>query len=234
MLKVEHLTVNYKSIKAVEDVSIEVKEGECVAIIGANGAGKSTLLKTIIGLLKQKSGNIEFEGEEISSLAAHKRAQLGISFVPEGARVFPKITTEGNLLLAVYHEKDKAKIRERLEHVYTLFPRLKERNSQLAGTLSGGERQMLALGRALMSKPKLLMVDEISLGLMPKLVDFVFEILSELHKSGITILLAEQNANKASEIAQRMYVLALGKIEKQAKPEEILSDPEIRKAYLGM
>ncbi len=234
MLKAENLHVRYGSIRALEGVSIEVKKGECVAVIGANGAGKSSLLKTIVGLNRQSEGKVIFKDRDISHLPVHRRVNLGISFVPEGARVFPKISVEGNLLLALYGKRNRINAKERLENVYELFPRLKERRTQMAGTLSGGERQMLSLGRALMGNPELLMVDEISLGLMPKLVDFVFDILEELLKKGITILLAEQNANKAKEIADRIYLLTLGRVEKETTPGEIMNDPQIKKAYLGM
>ncbi len=234
MLRVDNLFVSYGEINAINGVSLNIKQGECIAVVGANGAGKSTLLKSIIGLKKSKSGAIFFEDKDITNLPTHKRAALGISFVPEGARVFPKISVYGNLLLGAYKEKDKNVIEQRMQEIYTLFPRLKERLDQLAGTLSGGERQMLAMARALMGKPKLLMIDEISLGLMPKLVDTVFEIVEKLHKNGITILLSEQNAHKAAEIANRIYILELGKIVKETDKEGILNDMVVRKAYLGM
>ncbi len=234
ILKVDNLFVSYGKINALNGVSIEINEGECVTVVGANGAGKSSLLKTIMGLIKPLQGTISFMGKEISELPTYKRASLGISFVPEGARVFPQISVKGNLLLGAYREKDTEEINRRLQEVYSIFPRLKERVNQPAGTLSGGERQMLAMGRALMGKPKLLMIDEISLGLMPKLVDLVFEVVKSLHDKGLTILLSEQNAHKASEIADKIYILQLGKIIKETDRKGLLSDPTIRKAYLGM
>ncbi len=234
MLKVKNLFVSYNEIKAINGVSIEIAKGECVAVVGANGAGKSTLLKSIIGIKDIKSGLILFEEKDIVRLPAHKRAFLGISFVPEGAKVFPKISVLGNLTLGAYKEKDKTVIKKRMEDIFSLFPRLKERVNQTAGTLSGGERQMLSMARALMGSPKLLMIDEISLGLMPKLVDTVFEVVENLKKRGITILLSEQNAHKAAEISNRIYILELGKIIKETDKNGILNDPKIRKAYLGM
>ena len=234
MLKVKNLFVSYNEIKAINGVSLEIAKGECVAVVGANGAGKSTLLKSIIGIKDIKSGLILFEEKDIVRLPAHKRASLGISFVPEGAKVFPKISVLGNLILGAYKEKDKTVIKKRMEDIFSLFPRLKERVNQTAGTLSGGERQMLSMARALMGSPKLLMIDEISLGLMPKLVDTVFEVVENLKKRGITILLSEQNAHKAAEISDRIYILELGKIIKETDKNGILNDPKIRKAYLGM
>ncbi len=234
MLKIENLFVSYGEIKAINGISITIKKGECIAVVGANGAGKSTLLKSIIGLEKVKSGAIFFEDRDITFLETHKRAALGLSFVPEGARVFPKISVHGNLILGAYKEKDKRVIKERMEDVFVLFPRLKERINQAAGTLSGGERQMLSMARALMGNPKLIMIDEISLGLMPKLVDKVFDVVENLHKRGITILLSEQNAHKAAQIADRIYILELGKIVKETDKNGILNDAEIKKAYLGM
>ncbi len=234
MLKIKDLAVSYGEIRAIKNVSLEVQDKECVAIVGANGAGKSTLLKSIIGLKKIKNGSILFDNNDISHLSTHNIARLGVSFVPEGARVFPKINVKDNLALGAYNEKDKNKIKERLDYVYSLFPRLKERETQMAGTLSGGERQMLAMARALMGKPKLIMIDEISLGLMPKLVDTVFEIVDKLHRSGITVLLSEQNAHKAAEIADKIYILELGEVVKETDKKGIFDDDEIRKAYLGM
>ncbi len=234
MLKIKDLAVSYGEIRAIKNVSLNVQDKECVAIVGANGAGKSTLLKSIIGLKKIKNGSILFDNNDISHLSTHKIARLGVSFVPEGARVFPKINVKDNLALGAYNEKDKNKIKERLDYVYSLFPRLEERETQMAGTLSGGERQMLAMARALMGKPKLIMIDEISLGLMPKLVDTVFEIVDKLHRSGITVLLSEQNAHKAAEIADKIYILELGEVVKETDKKGIFDDDEIRKAYLGM
>ncbi len=234
IIEIDGVSVSYRKIKALENVSLRVEKGECVAIVGANGAGKSSLLKAIMGLVGLNSGRIVFKGEVIDRYPTYRRAELGISYVPEGARVFPKITVLGNLLLGSYKSNDKAFIDKRLEYVFSIFPRLKERLTQLAGTLSGGERQMLALARALMGDPELLMVDEISLGLMPKLVEEVFEVISDLHKSGLTLLLAEQNAHKASEVADRIYILELGKIVKETNREGLINDPYLKKAYLGM
>jgi branched-chain amino acid transport system ATP-binding protein len=233
IVEIKNLSVSYGSIEALKDISIHVKNGECVAIVGSNGAGKSTLLKTVMGFIRQKSGSILFDGKNIDELPTHKRSSIGLSFVPEGARVFQKISVFGNLMLGAYKEKDKELIQKRMDYVYTLFPRLQERKKQLAGTLSGGERQMLAMARALMGKPQLLMIDEISLGLMPKLVDSVFEIVDELHKNGTTILLSEQNAHKAAEVADRIYILELGRIAKETDKEGLLNDEDIRRAYLG-
>ncbi len=233
MLKIDNLYVSYGNIEALKGVSIEVRESESVAIIGANGAGKSTLLKTIMGFEKAKKGKIIFDNQEIGSLPTHKRSKMGISFVPEGARVFGQINVLGNLMLGVYKEKDKKIIQQRLDYVYSIFPNLKDRKNQLAGTLSGGERQMLAMARALMSNPKLLMIDEISLGLMPKLVDTVFEVVDKLRKSGITILLAEQNAHMAIDVSDRIYILTLGRVTKQTNKDDIENDEEIKRAYLG-
>ncbi len=233
MLEIKNLCVKYENIKAVTDVSFSIEEKACVAVVGANGAGKSTLLKSIMGLKEADRGSIVFNNRDITELPIHKRANLGMSFVPEGARVFPEISVLGNLSIGAYRETDKNEIKKRFEYVYSLFPRLKERQNQSAGTLSGGERQMLAMARALMGKPEILMIDEISLGLMPKLVDTVFEIVARLHKSGITILLSEQNAHKAAEIADRIYILELGSVVKESTPQGLLEDDEIRKAYLG-
>ncbi len=233
MLEIKNLCVKYENIKAVTNISFGIEEKACVAVVGANGAGKSTLLKSIMGLKKADSGRIVFNNRDITELPIHKRANLGMSFVPEGARVFPEINVLGNLSIGAYRETDKNEIKKRFEYVYSLFPRLKERQNQAAGTLSGGERQMLAMARALMGKPEILMIDEISLGLMPKLVDTVFEIVARLHKSGITILLSEQNAHKAAEIADRIYILELGSVVKESTPQGLLEDDEIKKAYLG-
>ena len=233
MLEIKNLCVKYENIKAVTNISFSIEEKACVAVVGANGAGKSTLLKSIMGLKKADRGSIVFNNRDITDLPIHKRANLGMSFVPEGARVFPEISVLGNLSIGAYRENDKNEIKKRFEYVFSLFPRLKERQNQAAGTLSGGERQMLAMARALMGKPEILMIDEISLGLMPKLVDTVFEIVARLHKSGITILLSEQNAHKAAEIADRIYILELGSVVKESTPQGLLEDDEIRKAYLG-
>ncbi len=233
LIEIKELEVSYGEIKALRGITLSVKKHECVSVVGANGAGKSTLLKTIMGLTRKNKGQIIYSGRDISNLPAHRRAKLGISLVPEGGRVFPKIPVIGNLMLGAYREKNKRIIEQRVEEVFSIFPRLAERKNQTAGTLSGGERQMLAVARALMSEPELLMIDEISLGLMPKLVDTVFETIETLHKRGITLLLAEQNAQKAIEVSQRIYILELGRIVKHGAAEGIIEDEDIKKAYLG-
>ncbi len=233
MLKVENLYVSYGEIKAIRGISFYVREGELVSVVGANGAGKSTLLRTIMGLKAKQKGEIYFAEREISRLSAHERARMGISLIPEGGRVFPKISVYDNLILGAYKEKDRSKVNKRLDYVFSIFPRLSERKTQLAGTLSGGERQMLAIGRALMGDPAFLMIDEISLGLMPILVDTVFEVIDRLHKEGLTILLSEQNAEMATQVSDRVYILELGHIVKEGTAKEIGDDPHIKKAYLG-
>ncbi len=233
LLDIKGLSVTYNSIVALEDVDLSVGNGSCVAVVGANGAGKSSLLKAIMGFVKPSKGTIAFNGKPINDMAPHKRAALGISFVPEGARVFSRMSVEENLLVGAYAVRQRNRIEERLEYVFELFPRLKERLKQRAGTLSGGERQMLALARALMGSPRLLMVDEISLGLMPKLVDLVFDIVDRLSSEGLTILLAEQNAVKALQVADEIYIFQLGRVLRRSDPESLQNDPYIRKAYLG-
>ncbi len=232
MLKVDDLNVYYGSIHAVKDISFEVNQGEIVSLIGANGAGKSTILKTISGLLRSKTGTINFLDEPIQSVAPHKIVLKGLAQVPEGRRVFTQLTVEENLEMGGYTRK-KNEVEPDLDHVYDLFPRLKERRRQTAGTLSGGEQQMLAMGRALMSHPKLLMLDEPSMGLAPLLVAQIFEIIQHLHDQGTTILLVEQNAQMALSIADRGYVLETGNVVLTAPAKELLENDQVRKAYLG-
>ena len=231
MLKIEDIHVYYGAIHAVKGVSFEVNDGEIVALIGANGAGKSTVLKTISGLMHPRTGSIQFDGQEIAHVEAHKLVHRGLAHVPEGRRIFLQMTVQENLEMGAFIKKDVSK--EDLERMFTLFPRLKERCKQIAGTLSGGEQQMLAMSRALMSHPKLLMLDEPSMGLAPILVDQIFDIIKELHASGTTILLVEQNATKALQIADRAYVLETGKITLSGTGAELAQSDEVRKAYLG-
>lgn len=231
LLNVEEINVYYGAIHAIKGVSFQVNEGEIVTLIGANGAGKSTTLKTVSGLLRSKTGAITFEGKDISNTAPHKLVAHGLAHVPEGRRVFLNMTVEENLEMGAY-VKSKAS-QELLEKVYQHFPRLKERRRQVAGTLSGGEQQMLAMGRALMSEPKLMMLDEPSMGLAPILVDQIFEIIQTLHKNGTTILLVEQNAQMALSVANRGYVLETGKVVRSAPAKELLNDAAVKAAYLG-
>ncbi len=232
MLSVKNINVYYGNIYAVKDVSFEIKKGEIVTLIGANGAGKSTILKTISGLLRSKGGSVAFSGDEISSLQSHSIVKMGLAQVPEGRRVFLKMSVQENLEMGGYTQNGKF-IDPGIEDVYKRFPRLKERRKQPAGTLSGGEQQMLAMGRALMSRPQLLMLDEPSMGLAPLLVQQIFEIIKELRESGVTILLVEQNAHMALSIADRGYILETGRIIKTAPASELLNDETVRKAYLG-
>jgi len=231
MLKVDNMHVYYGAIHAVKGVSFEVGEGEIVALIGANGAGKSTILKTVSGLMHPRSGSITFMDKNIAHTDAYKLLRHGLAHVPEGRRIFLQMTVQENLDMGAYIRKDSYK--EDLERMFTLFPRLKERRKQIAGTLSGGEQQMLAMSRALMSNPKLLMLDEPSMGLAPILVDQIFDIIKELHAAGTTILLVEQNASKALEIADRAYVLETGSIALTGTGAELAQSDEVRKAYLG-
>lgn len=233
MLKIDNIDVYYGAIHALKGISLEVKEGEIVTLIGANGAGKSTTLRTISGLLKPKTGSITFLGQDIAGVRAHEIVKKGISQVPEGRRVFAEMTVMENLDLGAFVRKDKAGIQQDLKHVFELFPRLEERKNQSAGTLSGGEQQMLAMGRALMSAPKLMMLDEPSMGLAPILVEQVFEIIRSLHKAGTTILLVEQNAQMALSIADRAYVLENGKVSLSGTGKELAQSEKVQKAYLG-
>lgn len=233
MLQVTDLKVNYGVIQAIKGVSFEVNEGEVIALIGANGAGKTTILHTVTGLIAPKSGKIEFEGKDITKMPAHKIVTLGMAHVPEGRRVFADLSVYENLLMGAFTRKDKDEIAKTLEMVYKRFPRLRERKNQVAGTLSGGEQQMLAMGRALMSHPKILLMDEPSMGLSPLFVNEIFDIIKEVSASGTTVLLVEQNAKKALSIADRAYVLETGKIVLDAAAEVLMNDPSIKKAYLG-
>ena len=231
ILKVDNINVFYGKIHALKDVSLEVNEGEIVALIGANGAGKSTTLKTVSGLLRTTTGDINFNGSDISKMPAHKLVKSGLAHVPEGRHVFQQLTVMSNLELGAF-TRGKADPAD-IKNVFTHFPRLQERKNQIAGTLSGGEQQMLAIGRAMMSRPKLLMLDEPSMGLAPILVDQIFEIIAELHKAGTTILLVEQNANKALGIADRAYVMESGRITLTGTGRELAESDSVRKAYLG-
>ena len=231
MLKVENINVYYGQIHAIKDISFEVKEGEIVSLIGANGAGKSTILKTVSGIMHPKSGSIHFLDEDITHKPAHTLVYKGMAHVPEGRRIFLNMTVKENLDMGAFSQKTVSK--EDIENVYERFPRLKERYKQIAGTLSGGELQMLAIGRALMSHPKLLMLDEPSMGLAPILVDQIFDIIKELNQAGTTILLVEQNAQMALSIADRAYVLETGTVSKTGPADELLHDDDVRKAYLG-
>lgn len=233
MLEVKDMEVYYGMIQAIKGISFEVNEGEVIALIGANGAGKTTILHTITGLLSPKKGSVVFEGKDITKVAAHKIVSLGMAHVPEGRRVFAELTVYENLKMGAYTRKEKSEIEQTLSMVYQRFPRLKERKNQLAGTLSGGEQQMLAMGRALMSHPKIIVMDEPSMGLSPILVNQIFDIIEEVSKSGTTVLLVEQNAKKALSIADRAYVLETGKIVLDGDAQALLNDDSIKKAYLG-
>ncbi|MCI6042980.1 ABC transporter ATP-binding protein [bacterium] len=233
MLEIKDLEVYYGVIQAIKGISFEVNKGEVIALIGANGAGKTTILHTITGLLSPKKGSVMYEGTDITKIPAHKIVSLGMAHVPEGRRVFADLSVYENLKMGAYTRKDKNEVEETLERVYERFPRLKERKNQMAGTLSGGEQQMLAMGRALMSKPKIILMDEPSMGLSPILVNEIFDIIQEVSKSGTTVLLVEQNAKKALSIADRAYVLETGKIVLEGKAEDLLNDDSIKKAYLG-
>ena len=232
ILKVDNINVYYGAIHAIKGISFEVNEGEIVTLIGANGAGKSTTLQTVSGLLRSRTGSIEFNGENISHVPAHKLVYKGLAQVPEGRRIFLQMSVEENLEMGAFTQKN-AGIDADLESVYEQCPRLRERKKQIAGTLSGGEQQMLAMGRALMSHPKLLMLDEPSMGLAPILVEQIFDIIRQLHKNGTTILLVEQNAQMALSVADRAYVLETGKITLSGTGKELAESDEVRKAYLG-
>ncbi|MGN1008896.1 MAG: ABC transporter ATP-binding protein [Butyricicoccus sp.] len=233
MLTVKDLNVYYGVIHALKDVSFEVNAGEIVALIGANGAGKTTTLHTVSGLLSAKSGTVEFEGRNITKMPGHQIVRHGMAHVPEGRRVFSGLTVYENLKMGAYTRSDKKEIADTLDMVYSSFPRLAERSRQLAGTLSGGEQQMLAMGRALMAHPRLLLMDEPSMGLSPLFVAEIFKIIEQVNKQGVTILLVEQNAKKALSIANRAYVLETGHIVKSGDAKVLLGDEDIRKAYLG-
>lgn len=234
MLEVKDLQVYYGLIQAIKGVSFEVNQGEVIALIGANGAGKTTILHTITGLIQPKAGSVIFEGTDITKVPGHKIVSMGMAHVPEGRRVFANLSVYQNLKMGAYIQKDKKVIDETLEMIYKHFPRLEERKNQLAGTLSGGEQQMLAMGRALMSSPKMILMDEPSMGLSPLLVKEVFSIIEYCHESGITILLVEQNAKMALGIADRAYVLETGNITMSGKASEMLENEDVKKAYLGV
>ncbi len=233
MLEIKELEVYYGVIQAIKGISFTVNEGEVIALIGANGAGKTTTLQTITGMITPAAGEILFEGTDIAKIPGHKIVSMGMAHVPEGRRVFAELSVYENLKLGAYTRKDKNEVAETLERVYRSFPRLKERKNQLAGTLSGGEQQMLAMGRALMSKPKIVLMDEPSMGLSPILVEEIFNIIREISAGGTTVLLVEQNAKKALAIADRAYVLETGKIVLSGDAEEMLNNDSIKKAYLG-
>lgn len=234
MLEVENLNVFYGAIHALQGVSFNVNEGEIVTLIGANGAGKSTTLRTISGLLRAREGSIRFQGQDISTLPAEQIVQLGISQVPEGRKIFAPLTVRENLMMGAYTRTDRAEIESSMQRVFTSFPRLKERLHQLGGTLSGGEQQMLATGRGLMSRPTLLLLDEPSMGLSPILVEEIFRIIQEINKQGTSILLVEQNAQMALAIANRAYVLETGRIVLSGSAREISNNPQVKAAYLGI
>ncbi|MCX7842255.1 MAG: ABC transporter ATP-binding protein [Clostridia bacterium] len=233
MLKIEGLNVYYGTIHALHDISFEVNEGEIVTLIGANGAGKTTTLHTISGLIQPKSGSVSFMGKPVTGVPANKIVEMGLCQVPEGRRIFANLTVQENLEMGAYTRKDKANLKNDYEVVFTRFPRLKERIRQIAGTLSGGEQQMLAMGRALMSRPKLLLLDEPSMGLAPLFVKEIFSIIMDINRAGTTVLLVEQNANMALSIANRAYVLETGSIVLSGNAKELAASEDVRKAYLG-
>jgi len=234
LLEVRDLALAYGDVQVLFGVSLRVEEGEIVTLLGSNGAGKTTTLRAISGLRLPRGGEVLFRGESLLSAHASRRAEMGIALVPEGRELWPMLTVRDNLELGAYTRSARARSRANLERVFSLFPRLRERQSQLAGSLSGGEQQMCAIGRALMSEPRLLMLDEPSLGLAPMLVDQVFEIVRTLHQQGITILLVEQNLQKALEVARRGYVIETGTVKLSGKSSDLLADPAIRSAYLGL
>jgi branched-chain amino acid transport system ATP-binding protein len=235
MLEIEGIDAYYGRVRALADVTLSVDTGEVVALIGSNGAGKTTTLRTISGLLHPAAGSIRFDGQDITNVQAARRVEMGICHVPEGRRLFPRMSVDDNLTLGSYTRRDgSARVQQDRQRVFELFPRLRERQSQIAGTLSGGEQQMLAIGRALMSQPKVLMMDEPSLGLAPILVETIFQIVAEINQQGIPILLVEQNAHKALEVAHRAYVLETGSIVKTGPGRELLQSEDVAKAYLGM
>lgn len=233
MLNVENLAVSYGLIKAVKGVNFYVNEGEIVALIGANGAGKTTIMHAVNCLIPKTSGKVTFDGKDVSAIAAHKLNSLGLTQVPEGRRIFSELSVKENLMLGAYTVKNQLIVKERLERVYQIFPRLKEREKQDGGTLSGGEQQMLAVGRAMMSNPKMLLLDEPSMGLSPLFVNVIFDTIKKIKEEGTTVLVVEQNAKKALSIADRAYVLETGNIVAEGRGEELLLDEKIKKAYLG-
>ena len=233
LLEVNNLEVYYGVICALKGISFEVNEGEIVSLIGANGAGKTTMMQSVVGIIPKRSGSVVFDGHDITKTPCHKIVQLGMTQVPEGRRIFQELSVYDNLVMGAYTVKEQAQFKEDLEKIFDKFPRLAERRNQIAGTLSGGEQQMLAMSRALMIRPKLLMLDEPSMGLAPILVDQVFDMIKELHAGGTTILLVEQNASKALEIADRAYVLETGSITLSGTGVELAQSDEVRKAYLG-
>ena len=233
MLEIKDVEVFYGMIQAIKGVSLQVNEGEVIALIGANGAGKTTILHSITGLIAPKKGQILFEGQDITTTPAHKIVSMGMAHVPEGRRVFAQLTVLENLKMGAFTRKDKEEVEESLIRVYKRFPRLEERKNQMAGTLSGGEQQMLAMGRALMSRPRIILMDEPSMGLSPIFVNEIFDIIREVSEGGTTVLLVEQNAKKALSIADRAYVLETGRIVLDGKAEELLNDDSVKKAYLG-
>ena len=233
MLEIKDLFVSYGMMEVLHGISLKVEDRELVSVIGPNGAGKSTLIKTVMGLVKPTSGQILYNGQDITNLPAHKRAGLGIGYVPEGRRVFAKLTVEENLRMGAYELKDKKKIAENMARVYEIFPRLGERKNQLASTMSGGEQQMLAISRALMLSPRMLLIDEVSMGLMPIMVNTCFDVIKKLNDQGITILVVEQNANKALKVADRGYVLETGDIVLSDTAETLRRDDTVPRAYLG-
>ena len=233
-LEIKDLRVHYGKIEAIKGVSVVVNQGEIVTLIGANGAGKTTILKTISGLRPVSSGSINFDGQDLNKIPAHERVDLGISQVPEGRGIFAGMTVLENLEMGKFNRKDrKNEMDEDLDRVYTLFPRLKERTGQAGGTLSGGEQQMLAMGRALMARPKVLLLDEPSMGLAPQMIANILRIITEINKQGVTILLVEQNAQQALQRADRAYILETGNVTKEAAASDLLNDPAVREAYLG-
>lgn len=233
MLEVKDLEVYYGMIQAIKGISFQVEEGEIIALIGANGAGKTTTLHTVTGLLQAKKGSVLFEGKDITKVPGHKIVSMGMAHVPEGRRIFAQLSVLQNLRMGAYTRKDKDEIEETLKMVYRRFPRLEERSSQIAGTLSGGEQQMLAMGRALMSHPKIILMDEPSMGLSPIFVNEIFDIIREVSKGGTTVLLVEQNAKKALSIADRAYVLETGRIVLEGAADVLMNDDSVKKAYLG-
>ena len=233
MLQVQDLFVSYGMMEVLHGIDIRVENGELISVIGSNGAGKTTLIKTIMGLVKPKSGKILYDGQDITNLPAHKRAGLGIGYVPEGRHVFGRLTVEENLTIGAYSSSDKEKLKKNIDMVYEIFPRLAERKGQLASTMSGGEQQMLAIGRALTLSPRLLLIDEVSMGLMPIMVNTCFKVIHDLNQRGITVLVVEQNANKALKVADRGYVLETGKIVLTDTAENLRGNDVVQKAYLG-